>query len=180
MSPAVLSVKATNPDAVVLGTDNTQTALGPQAGGEPGLERCSSVTLGREHRYDGAVAAAGDAANGLYGAAVAALPSGSSPEMEKFRTALKASSPSTTPDLYSLIAYGTNQVLFEVLKKLGNDLSWENFLKVTENLKNYKTGLLPPITFGPLPNGHTGAHGVMIDQYNSGTWTAKTDFLTKK
>jgi len=181
VSPSVLSVKAANPDAVVLGTDNTQTALvlkqAAQLGWKPLFVGDSSAA---NTGTSTAVKAAGDAANGLYGAAVAALPSGSGAQLDQFRAALKASSPGTNPDLYSLIAYGTNQVLFEVIKKMGDDLSWSNFLKVTEGLSDYKTGLLPPITFGPLPGGHTGAHGVMIDQYENGTWTAKTDFLTKK
>ena len=181
VSPSVLSVKAANPDAVVLGTDNTQTALvlkqAAQLGWKPLFVGDSSAA---NTGTSTAVKAAGDAANGLYGAAVAALPSGSGAQLDQFRAALKASSPGTNPDLYSLIAYGTNQVLFEVIKKMGDDLSWSNFLKVTEGLNDYKTGLLPPITFGPLPGGHTGAHGVMIDQYQNGTWTAKTDFLTKK
>ena len=181
VSPAVLSVKGTNPDALVLGTDNTQTALVLKQAASLGWKvlivgDSSAANTGTS----GAVAAAGDAANGLYGAAVAALPTGSSAQIEKFRNALKASSPSTTPDLYSLIAYATNQVLFEIIKRMGNNLTWANFQKVAEALQGYQTGLLPPVTFGPLPNGHTGSHGVLFAQYNAGAWTTKTDFITVK
>jgi branched-chain amino acid transport system substrate-binding protein len=181
VSPAVLKVKKSNPDAVVLGTDNTQTALVLKQASQLGWKvlmvgDSSAANTGTS----GAVAAAGSAANGLYGAAVAALPTSSSPAIKKFQDALKASSPSVQPDLYSLIGYGTNQVLFEILKKMGDDLTWSNFQKVAESMKNFDTGLLPPITFGPLPGGHTGSHGVLIAQYDNGTWTAKTDFLSIK
>ena len=181
VSPAVLSVKGTNPEAVVLGTDNTQTALVLKQAASLGWKvlmvgDSSASNTGTS----GAVAAAGDAANGLYGAAVAALPTGSGAQIEKFRNALKASSPSTTPDLYSLIAYATNQVLFEILKRMGNNLTWANFQKVAEAVQGYQTGLLPPVNFGALPNGHTGSHGVLFAQYNAGTWTTKTDFITVK
>ena len=179
VSPAVLSVKASNPDAVVLGTDNTQTALvlkqAQQLGWKPlFVGDSSAANTGTQTT----VSAAGTAANGLYGAAVAALPSGNSPELAAFKAALKASSPSTTPDLYSLIGYATNQILFQVIKNMGDTLTWSNFNTQAEALKDYTTGLLPPITFGPLPNGHTGAHGILIGLYENGTWTAKTDFLT--
>ena len=181
VSPAVLAVKNTAPEAVVLGTDNTQTALVLKQAASLGWKvlmvgDSSAANTGTS----GAVAAAGDAANGLYGAAVAALPTGSTPQIEKFRAAVKASSPSTTPDLYALIAYATNQVLFEILKRMGNDLTWANFQKVAESLNGFQTGLLPPVKFGPLPNGHTGSHGVLFAQYNAGTWTTKTDFITVK
>ncbi|MGE5156095.1 MAG: ABC transporter substrate-binding protein [Betaproteobacteria bacterium] len=181
VSPAVLSVKGQNPEALVLGTDNTQTALVLKQAASLGWKvlivgDSSAANTGTS----GAVAAAGDSANGLYGAAVAALPSGTSPQIEKFRNALKASSPSTTPDLYSLIAYGTNQVLFEILRRMGNNLTWPNFQKTAEAMQGYETGLLPPITFGALPGGHTGSHGVLFAQYNAGTWTTKTDFITVK
>ncbi len=181
VSPAVLSVKNQGPEAVVLGTDNTQTALVLKQAASLGWKvllvgDSSAANTGTS----GAVAAAGDAANGLYGAAVAALPTGSSPQIDKFRNALKASSPSTTPDLYSLIAYATNQVLFEILKRMGSDLTWANFQKTAEAVQGYETGLLPPVTFGALPGGHTGSHGVLFAQYSGGTWTTKTDFITVK
>jgi branched-chain amino acid transport system substrate-binding protein len=179
VSPSVLSVKASNPQAVILGTDNTQTALvlkqAAQLGWKPVFVGDSSAA---NTGTATSVSAAGNAANGLYGAAVAALPSGTGPQLEKFRAALKASSPDLAPDLYSLIGYGTNQVLFKVLSQMGDDLSWSNFGKTAESLRNFDTGLLPPITFGALPDGHTGAHGIMIGQYNNGVWTSKTDFIT--
>lgn len=182
VSPSVLSVKASNPQAVVLGTDNTQTALvlkqAAQLGWKPVFVGDSSAA---NTGTDTSVKAAGSSANGLYGAAVAALPSGSGAELQKFRAALKAQNSSLKPDLYSLIAYATNQVLFQVLKKMGKDMSWSNFQKQAETLHNYVTGLLPPITFGSVPGGHTGAHGIQVAQYNNGAWTSKTpDFLTLK
>lgn len=178
---AVLSVKRKNPEAVILATDNTQTALvlkqAAQLNWKPLIVGDSSAA---NTGTAGAVGAAGKAADGLYGAAVAALPTGTGPELDKFRAAMEKYAPKATPDLYSLIAYATNQVLFHILDEMGDDLTWDNFLSTTESLKNFETGLLPPVTFGPLPGGHTGTHGVLFAQYQDGTWTTKTDFLNAK
>lgn len=179
VSPAVLSVRDTNPEVIVLGTDNTQTALVLKQVDELGWDvmivgGSSAANTGTA----GAVGAAGEAANGLIGAAVAALPSGTTPEIQKFRDAMEKYSPGLEPDLYSLIAYGTNQVFFEILRRMGDDLTWENFQRTAEALEGFETGLLPPATFGPLPGGHTGSHGVLFAEYDNGTWTTMTDFIT--
>ena len=181
VGPAVLSTKKANPEAVVLGTDNTQTALvlkqAKQLGWSPLFVGDSSAS---NTGTQGAVGPAGDAANGLWGAAVAALPGGTSSAVQKYRAAMMKTAPDEVDNLYSLIAYGTNQVLFHILQQMGDNLDWSNFQKVAESLNSYQTDLLPPITFGPLPGGHTGAHGVLMAQYDQGKWTAKTDFLTVK
>lgn len=179
VSPAVLSVKAKNPQAVVLGTDNTQTALvlkqAAQLGWKPlWVGDSSAMNTGTSV----ATAPAGAAANGIYGAAVAALPSSTGAPIAKFRAAMTKYEPGTAPDLYSLIAYATNQVLFHILTLMGNNLTWGNFDKTAQSLKDYKTGLLPPITFAPLPSGHTGSHGLLIARYENGTWSPVTGFLT--
>jgi branched-chain amino acid transport system substrate-binding protein len=179
VSPAVLSVKAKNPQAVVLGTDNTQTALvlkqAAQLGWKPlWVGDSSAMNTGTSV----ATAPAGAAANGIYGAAVAALPSSTGAAIAKFRAAMTEYEPGTAPDLYSLIAYATNQVLFHILTLMGNNLTWANFDKTAQSLKDYNTGLLPPITFAPLPSGHTGSHGLLIARYENGTWSPVTGFMT--
>lgn len=182
VSPAVLSTKKANPEAIVLGTDNTQTALvlkqASQLGWHPMFVGDSSAaSTGTQV----SVGPAGEAANGLWGAAVAALPNGvGNDAVKKYRAAMEKSAPDQADSLYALIAYGTNQVFFHILEQMGDDLTWSGFQKTAEALSGFETGLLPPITFGPLPGGHTGGHGVLLAQYENGQWTTKTDFLTVK
>lgn len=181
VSSAVLTVKNANPQAVVLGTDNTQSALilkqAQQLGWKPlFVGDASAANTGTTVT----TAAAGSAANGLYGALVGALPTSSDPAVAKYRVAMKKYAPSEVNSTYALQAYGQNLVFFHILKMMGNKLTWSNFEKVAQSLKDYSTGLLPPVTFGPLPGGHTGTHGAGIAQYDNGVWKNILPFTKPK
>lgn len=181
VNSAVLTVKNANPDAVVLGTDNTQAALvlkqAQQLGWKPlFVGDASAANTGTTVT----VAAAGSAAEGLYGALVASLPSSSDPAVAKYRAAMQKYAPDEVNSTYALQAYAQNQVLFHIIKLMGKNMSWSNFNKVAESVKNFQTGLLPPITFGPLPGGHTGAQGAAIAQYTNGAWTEVAGFQNPK
>lgn len=181
VSSAVLTVKNANPQAVVLGTDNTQAALvlkqAQQLGWQPlFVGDASAANTGTTVT----TAAAGSAANGLYGALVGALPTASDPQVAKYRAAMKKYAPSEVNSTYALQAYGQNLVFFHILKLMGNDLTWKNFEKVAQTVKGYVTGLLPPVSFGPLPGGHTGTQGAGIAKYDNGTWTSVLGFTKPK
>jgi len=61
--------------------------------------------------------------------------------------------------LQTLQAYANAMVFFEAVKRAGDDLSWDHLFKTIESIKDYDTGIYPPITFGPLPDGHFAASG---------------------
>jgi len=44
-------------------------------------------------------------------------------------------------------------------------------------MENFETGLVAPVTFGPLPGGHSGTSGARIAQYTGGEWEFITGFL---
>jgi hypothetical protein len=54
--------------------------------------------------------------------------------------------------------------LAEALKGAGKDLSREKFIQVLEGLYEYKTGLTPPISYGP--NRRVGAMGAYVITVN--------------
>ena len=179
VNPSVLSAKRASPDALVLGTDNAQTTLVLKQVKQLGWD--IRIVAGSSAAGTGSsttVGPAGEAAEGLYGAAIAALPNSDTDAVKKYHEAMKKYRPDADSDnIYALVFYAQQQVFFEILRRMGNDLTWENFQKVSESLKSFETGLLPPITFGELPGGHTGSHGVIIAQYLNGKWATKTDFI---
>jgi branched-chain amino acid transport system substrate-binding protein len=175
---AILKLKAKSPDAVISGTDNAQTALllkeardlkwspvivGNSSSGGPG----SPSTVGP----------AGPAAEGFYASAILEFPTSDTPEVKRYRAAMEKAGGGEADNSFALQDYASAQVFFEIVKRLGNDVCWAKFRTEAEKLTDLKTGLIPPVTFGPLPGGHTGTKGARMAQYKNGTWTALTDFL---
>ena len=176
VSSAVLNLQRANPDAVILGTDNTQSALvvtqSKQLGWEPiFIGDSSTVTTGSL----GMVDAAGDAAVGVYGSMIVELPTAESDAIEQFRAAIEQTDPSKVGDGYALQAYGTMQVFLGIVEGLGDDLTWEAFSDAAEGLDGLEVGFYPPVSFGPAPNGRTGTTGAKIAQWDGETWTVVTD-----
>jgi ABC-type branched-subunit amino acid transport system substrate-binding protein len=63
-----------------------------------------------------------------------------------------------------LSGYSAAKILAEALKGAGKDLSREKFIQVLEGLYEYKTGLTPPISYGP--NRRVGAMGAYVITVN--------------
>jgi ABC-type branched-subunit amino acid transport system substrate-binding protein len=57
-------------------------------------------------------------------------------------------------------AYSAAKILAEALKKAGKDLSREKLIQVLEGFYEYRTGLTPPISYGP--NRRVGAMGAYV------------------
>ena len=57
-------------------------------------------------------------------------------------------------------AYSAAKVLTEAFKKAGKDLSREKLIQVLEGFYEYRTGLTPPISYGP--NRRVGAMGAYV------------------
>ncbi|GAA0607394.1 ABC transporter substrate-binding protein [Sporichthya brevicatena] len=175
---AILKLKAKNPDAVISGTDNAQTALllkeardlkwstlivGNSSSGGPG----SPSTVGP----------AGPAAEGFISSAILEFPTSDAPEVQKYREAMKAGGGAEADNSFALQNYASAQVFFEIVKRLGDDVCWAKFRAEGEKLSDFKTGLIPPVTFGALPGGHSGTKGARIAQYTGKEWKALTEFV---
>ena len=178
---AVLKLKEKNPDAVISGTDNAQTALllkeakdlrwtpliiGNSSSGGPG----SPNTVGP----------AGPAADGFYSSAILEFPTATTPEVQKYRAAMEKAGAGQTDNSFALQDYASAQVFFHLLEALGDDLCWSKFQTEAEALSAFETGLIPPVSFGKLPGGHSGTEGARIAQYTGGQWKTVTDFLQPK
>ena len=178
---AVLKLKEKNPDAVISGTDNAQTALllkeaknlewapiiiGNSSSGGPG----SPNTVGP----------AGAAAEGFYSSAILEFPTATTPEVQKYRAAMESAGAGQIDNSFALQDYASAQVFFHLLETLGDDLCWSRFQAEAESLSGFETGLIPPVSFGKLPGGHSGTEGARIARYTGGQWKMVTDFLQPK
>jgi branched-chain amino acid transport system substrate-binding protein len=175
---AILKLKGKNPEAVISGTDNAQTALllkeakdlkwspliiGNSSSGGPG----SASTVGP----------AGPAADGFYSSAILEFPTATGPEVARYRAAMEKAGGAEADNSFALQNYASAQVFFEIVKRLGDNLCWSTFGSEAEKLADFETGLIPPVSFGSLPGGHSGTKGARIAQYTRGTWKALTEFV---
>ena len=85
-----------------------------------------------------------------------------------------------TDNSFALQDYASAQVLFHLIEALGDDLCWSRFQAEAESLSGFETGLIPPVSFGELPGGHSGTAGARIAQYTGGQWQTVTGFLQPK
>ncbi len=177
VSSAVLNVREARPDAIILGTDNTQSTLIMQeVAGMPDWDpmiigSSSTVTTGSPNT----VGPAGAAAEGIYGTLIFDLPSSDAPEVAAWRQAAQQTAPESLDNGFALQAYGSAQVFFEILRRMGDDLTWENFHRTAESLRNYESGIYPPITFGDAAGGgHTGTDGAKVAQWTGSEWKVLT------
>jgi branched-chain amino acid transport system substrate-binding protein len=186
VSAAVLKLRDAKPDAVVFGTDNTQTGLIMKQSKALGF---SPIFIGDSSTANTGAAAsvnvAGDAADGLYGTMIISLTSESGPQVQAFKSVMQQYAPDQANSAQALQSYAYMQTFFAIVKKQGSDLSWDNFDRLVEATKNLQTGYLPPVNFGPLPDGHTGTQGAKVAQYKGaapgGSWQVVTpDWISYK
>jgi len=52
-----------------------------------------------------------------------------------------------SPNFYDVLGYSGMKIFLEGLKRAGRDLTREKFISALETLRNFETGVLPPVTF---------------------------------
>lgn len=180
VSSAVNNVVAARPDAVLLGVDNTSAALilkqlraqgmnGPVYADQGGAGTGGPSTVGP----------AGAAAEGFLGGMQADTVSTNNPDVEHWRSLAKASGLPQAESGFSLQTYSFVKAFAELVKRMGNDMSYANFTKTAEGLKSnpIKLGSIPAIECGPLPDGHTCAVQAGIAKYTGGKWVVEQPFM---
>ena len=180
VSNQVLKIRDADPGAVLSGADNVQTALlldqAYDLGWEPIIVGNSS-TAG-----PGAVGTVGaadpDAAEGFYGSAILAFTTEDTPEVQAYRAAMEAAGHADLADnAFGLQGYAHSIILYSAIESMGDDLCWDALHQTLESLSGFETGLVAPVTFGPVPGGHSGTTGARMAQYTGGEWVFVTDFL---
>lgn len=52
---------------------------------------------------------------------------------------------------WAIDGYAAAQLFVEALRRAGNQLTRANLLKVLDSIKDFKTGIVPPMSFAPGP-----------------------------
>lgn len=179
VSSAVNNVLAAKPEAVLLAEDNTSAALilkQLRAGGMTGpvfADQGGAGTGGPS-----SVGPAGDAAEGFLGGMQADTVSTDNPAVEHWRTLAKSYQGEQGVSGFSLQTYSYVKAFAELVKRMGDDLSYSNFTATAEGLTTnpIKLGSIPDIECGPLPGGHTCAQQAGIAKFTGGKWVVEQSF----
>ena len=74
-------------------------------------------------------------------------------------------------DATNIYAYITAQTMVQVLKQCGNDMSRDNIKRQSENLKNFKPGLLlPGIAMNTSPTDHAPISQAQLSKFTGKQW----------
>jgi branched-chain amino acid transport system substrate-binding protein len=137
----------------------------PKFGGHQGTPDPLTIQLG------------GAAVEGVYGVATSALPgwdTTSWPGLKEYQDSLAALDPSAKPSAYGVRAYADAMVFVEILKRAGVNPTRESLITAVESLKDFATGIYPPLTYGP--DRHDGNHSAVIVQAQGGKWITVSEW----
>jgi branched-chain amino acid transport system substrate-binding protein len=168
---AVLKVRDSGAECLVMATDNVQVALVLKKIKELGL----NIKVNSDNGAGGTggtnmVGLAGDAADGFIGALQVSLPTDLSQfGVKAWRTVADKSSMPQATNNYSLQTYTYTKAFFKAVQRLGDDLNWNRLFQLLETSKVKNQGAAPDITCGPLPTGHSCAKGAALAQYSTAT-----------
>jgi branched-chain amino acid transport system substrate-binding protein len=105
---------------------------------------------------------------GVKAASWTVAPTTDNAAVNEYRQSLKASFPQQTPDFTSLLAYGGMKVFFQALRQIEGVPDTDKLYACLESMKNYDTGILPPITFAK--NRRLGTTQLWPAQVRNGKW----------
>lgn len=171
MAPYVLNAQKANPDAFMLGCANTQSYLFLKAAAD---QNWKPHFVGNGNTVTTPEISAFASAEGVVSTAISQPLNSPNPEIKKFKDAAAKYTPGIAPTLQTLQAYTNALVFFHTLQQMGDDYTWKHFLKTTESMRSYETGIYPQITFGALPDGHSAARGSLLTELKSGTFSPLT------
>ncbi len=179
VSSAVNNAVAANPDCLIIASDNTQVALILQQ------LRGQGITIpvfadqgGAGTGGPSAVGPAGDAAEGFIGGVQADVVSTDNPDVEHWRELAKQYAGEQGESGFSLQTYSYLKAFAELLTRMGDDLSYDNFNATAESLVDdpISVGSVPDIECGPLPGGHTCVRQAGLAVFTGGAWQTLQPF----
>lgn len=179
VSSAVNNVVAADPDAVLLATDNTQVALVLQGLRSRGVDAPVFADQGGAGTGGpSAVGPAGAAAEGFIGGLQINLTTADVDEVAEWRELAEAYDGEQGVSGFSLQTYSYLLAFAELLNRMGEDLSYDNFHAEAEALVDdpIVLGTVPDIECAPLPDGHTCVQSAGLAVFTNGAWELLQDF----
>ncbi|MGQ9653673.1 MAG: ABC transporter substrate-binding protein [Thermodesulfobacteriota bacterium] len=176
LSSPVIKLKSLNPDYVINhGIAAPGAAIMKEAqklSWRPKWVVMSGLPVGHFIQLSGEAL---DFAGDIHGVMLNYLPDGDSPGAVEYREAVKKYQPKAeTNNSNSMWGYGYSKVLVEGLKRAeaANDLTREGLIKALETLKDFETGVFPPITY--TSTSHSAPASCMLVKRSGASWVAVT------
>ena len=119
---------------------------------------------------------AGPLAEGAIAIAVMEPLDSEKPAVKAFLAAQQKYKPNTKPTTYSMHGYQSGKLFAEILKRTGGKTDEASIVGALENMKNYDTGLMAPLTFAA--DRHAGALSGAIMKAEGGKWKIISDWLS--
>jgi branched-chain amino acid transport system substrate-binding protein len=82
-------------------------------------------------------------------------------------------------DAYYVAGYNTAQLMVQVLKQCGDDLSRENVMRQATNIRNFQADMsLPGITVSTSPTDYDMFHSAELSRFDGKTWVLFGDLIS--
>lgn len=146
-------------------TQAREAGWNPQFGGHQGTPDPLTIQLG------------GKAIEGVYGVATSALPGWDAaqwPGVKDYQETLVKHSPSARPSAFGIRAYADTIIFVEALRRAGENPTRQSITSAMESIKNFSTGIYPPVTFGP--ERHHGNNGAIVTRAQNGQWVPVSEW----
>lgn len=158
LSAMVVKLKQANPDTVFIYSIPKPTAMflkeAQKMGWKPNMVGANPIA----HPDTGRLA--GDAVNGLYVVFYTALGDFTDPLTVEKINILKKYSPEAVVGYYAFHGMVGAILTTEGLKRTGPDVTVDKFIQAMETLKEFDTGLVPPVTYEPGKHSGTSRFAV--------------------
>lgn len=117
-----------------------------------------------------------EAVEGTKGLSFTASPRADTPALREYREALaKYSSPPQKPDFLSLFTFGGAKIFCEALSRIKGEVTHEALAQGFYSMKNYESGILPPVSFSPT--NHLGTTSLFKMAARNGQWAATGEVI---
>ncbi|MFT3818891.1 MAG: ABC transporter substrate-binding protein [Rubrivivax sp.] len=119
--------------------------------------------------FESLISMSPEAMEGTKAFAFTTSPLGDSPAVKEYRDALaKYVTPAQKPDFMSLFTFGGSKILVEALRRTKEPMSVESFYDALHSMKDYDSGLFPPVSFSAT--NHQGTNSLFKVTAKGGRW----------
>ena len=111
---------------------------------------------------------AGPAVEGMKAVSYTVPPSLDTQAVREYRAALAKVAPDEKPDYLSLNSYAMMKIFIEAVRRINGPINRQALILSMENLRNYDTGIVPPVTYSARQ--HLGTTALQRVQVSSSKW----------
>ena len=100
------------------------------------------------------------------------------PGVKEYQETLMKFAPTAKPSAFGIRAYADAIIFVEALKRAGANPTREGLIAAMEGMKNFPTGIYPPVTYSA--DRHDGNNGAVIVRAQNGIWVPVSEWEMAK